>query len=206
MRYHNDPEAAAVRMREWRAKNPSLQKKIERRYREKHSVELSERHKQWREKNYEKVLADGKAKHAKNRDRANSIRSQRRSANLEAERTRQRDSHYSARVVAPWIRLVSAAKFRAKKYELPFNLTVEWARLRWTGACELTGIPFRSDERGSGPKTYAASIDQIRARKGYTQYNCRFVLWAVNALKHDGDDADMYLIASALLNTKYSDE
>lgn len=191
-------------MRKWRTEHPELQKKIERRYREKHREELSERNKLWRQKNYTKVLADARTKHARHREQANIGRAQRRAANHEAELVRQKESNYAARTIAPWVGLVKGAKERAKKRGLPFDLTLEWAQARWTGSCELTGIPFRTDERGCGPKVYAASVDQITAKAGYTRDNCRFVLWAVNALKHDGTDADMYLIASALLNTKYS--
>jgi hypothetical protein len=205
-RYREDPEAAAAKMREWRAEHPELQKAIEKRTREKNRKAIAERNKEWRMKNYTAVLEKQRQAHAAIRETANAARKARRDANLEAARAQQRESNYKARTVSPWFKLLAGAKARAKKYCIPFDLTEEWAISRWTGCCELTGIPFRSDERGSGPKSFAASVDQIEPRAGYVQSNCRFVLWAVNALKHDGNDTDMYLIAAALLDTKFSNE
>lgn len=199
-----DPETRAAKMREWRAAHPEQQKEYEHRHRIKHAEVLKQRNAKWREENRDYVLQKARERHAEIRVQANVARKARRDANLEIERARQRQSGYEARTTSPWLRLLAGAKGRAKKYNIPFTLTIDWARQRWTDTCELTGIPFRTDERGNGPKTFAASIDQIEPRKGYTPDNCRFVLWAVNALKHDGTDADMYLIAAALLDKKFS--
>jgi len=94
---------------------------------------------------------------------------------------------------------VKTAEERARRKGVPFSLTAEWAISRYTGACELTGIPFVIGQRGSGPKPYSPSIDRIVPSLGYTPGNCRFILWAVNALKHIGTDADMLFIARALV-------
>ena len=201
-----DPEANAAKARAWRAKNPEAQKRHERKYRETHREELAQRHAAWRASNPEYVFLKAQENHAANREAANAGRRARRQANLDLERAKQRESNYAARTISPWFKLLASARARAKKYKLPFDLTEEWAKSRWTGECELTHIPFRTDQRGSGPKNFAASIDQIAARKGYTQDNCRFVLWAVNALKHDGTDEDMYLVAAALMDAKFSND
>lgn len=96
--------------------------------------------------------------------------------------------------------LVRGAKNRAKKYGHDFNLTVEWAEARWNGFCELTGIAF--DWSKGRVNIYSPSIDKIDPSVGYVQSNCRFILASVNALKSSATDAEMYAVASALLNRR----
>lgn len=93
--------------------------------------------------------------------------------------------------------LYRAARFRAKKKSQPFDLTIEWARRRWTGRCELTGIPFETSTGAAGPRS--PSIDKIIPSIGYTMENCRFVLSAVNSLKGNGSDAEMLFVARRLV-------
>lgn len=80
---------------------------------------------------------------------------------------------------------------------LPFTLTDEWARKRWTGRCELTGIPFVV--AGTHGKFFSPSLDRIDPKKGYVDDNCRFILFAVNTLKGVGTDEDMMLVARELI-------
>ncbi len=80
---------------------------------------------------------------------------------------------------------------------LPFTLTDEWARARWTGKCELTGIPFVVE--GKHGKFFSPSLDRIDPKLGYVDGNCRFILFAVNTLKGVGTDEDMMLVARGLV-------
>ncbi len=98
----------------------------------------------------------------------------------------------------PWRKMVTAAKGRAKKKSLPFDLTFEWGKDRWTGFCELTGLPFAS-RREAPVGAFSPSIDRIDPALGYIQSNCRFVLHGINALKSDGTDEAMYFLAESLL-------
>jgi hypothetical protein len=100
----------------------------------------------------------------------------------------------------PWFPLLSGAKQRSTKSKIPYDLTAEWASSRWTGRCELTGIEFTSPEGRVGNKRLAMSpsIDRINPEKGYLQNNCRFILWALNAMKRDEPDETMIRIACAL--------
>lgn len=110
------------------------------------------------------------------------------------------------RTVYPWLELIHAAKSRATKSSLDFDLTREWAESRWTGKCELTQIPFTPPEQRTGYKlrNFFPSIDKIDPKLGYIKSNCRFVLWGVNSLKRDGTDEDMYVIALALIQNRPS--
>ncbi len=110
--------------------------------------------------------------------------------------------HQKTRLSAPWDILITSAKVRAKKKGLPFNLTREWGKKHWTGFCALTGLAFAINP-GKGRTLFSPSIDQIVASQGYTQDNCRFILWSVNSLKGAGTDQDVKIIAEAIMrNTR----
>lgn len=97
------------------------------------------------------------------------------------------------------------SRFRgALKDGLPFELTPEWAEARWTGRCELTGIPFDLTRSVSG--FYSPSIDKINNDLGYLPHNCRFVLFAINAFKNNGTDDDMFNAAQLLLQNAAPDK
>lgn len=101
----------------------------------------------------------------------------------------------------PYLRLVSAAARRAKLNGVECTINVAWAREKWTGKCELTGIDFVSGKRGISQ--FSPSIDRINPAIGYTPENCRFILARVNFLKGtDSDDAAIYRIAEALISNK----
>lgn len=95
--------------------------------------------------------------------------------------------------------MIIAAKGRAAKRKLPFDLTYEWGEKRWTGFCELTGIPF-APRRDAPSSLFSPSLDKIIPAKGYIQDNCRFVLFGINNLKHDGTDEEMYYVAKSLIS------
>lgn len=46
---------------------------------------------------------------------------------------------------------------------------------------------------------FSPSIDRIVPDRGYVPGNIRFVLHAVNSMKNDGTDADMVMIARAIV-------
>lgn len=106
------------------------------------------------------------------------------------------------RATFPWYGSLLAAGDRSRQRNHEFNLTAEWAAATYTGFCSLTGLPFinsAAQEAGtSGGRPYSPSIDRISPLKGYTQDNCRWVLFAVNSLKGTMTDAEMLTIARAL--------
>lgn len=110
-----------------------------------------------------------------------------------------RKRYHATRQKAPWEILLTAAKVRAKKRGLPFDLTYEWAKARWTGCCEVSGLPFEQPAKRS---PFSASIDQIEAKIGYTQNNCRFVLWGINSMKGIGSYEDVFKISAAISSAR----
>ena len=97
----------------------------------------------------------------------------------------------------PWLPLLTGARHRAIKNGISFDLTDLWCDEKWNGRCELTNIEFVLN--ATGRTIFAPSIDRIEAHKGYTQDNCRFILWGLNAFKSNGTDDEMYAIANALV-------
>lgn len=176
--------------REKYAKNESLRKKIidkVRKYREQYPDRVKASDEKYRKKHRDKAVERSRKWHAENKARANT----RRIVRKQVQRTDR-----------PWNIAVSSARTRARESDIPFDLTDEWGAARWTGKCELTGIPFRI-VRGVGTKIFAPSLDRIIPSLGYVQSNCRFILFCVNAFKHNGTDEQMYAVADALMKARH---
>lgn len=75
--------------------------------------------------------------------------------------------------------LIQAAKSRAKKKSIPFDLLDHvdyYHQIINVGLCELTGLLF-SKEHGS---PFAPSLDRIEPKLGYVHGNVRVILFALN--------------------------
>ena len=118
----------------------------------------------------------------------------------ECDRIRRKKHYHKLYREEPYIECLVWARKRARKKNIDFSLTRKWARDRWNGCCELTGIKFVKISAVHNP--YSVSIDRIENDKGYTPENCRFILYALNGLKTNGTEADMYRIAEALLKNR----
>jgi hypothetical protein len=99
----------------------------------------------------------------------------------------------------PWLYHLKRAKRRAREKGLEFALCEEWARQRWTGVCEVTGLPFKLDNGLRDSWVFSPSIDRVNQRGGYTPENCRFVLFGVNGLRANGSDDEMLVVAMAIV-------
>jgi hypothetical protein len=93
--------------------------------------------------------------------------------------------------------MVCTCRSRAKKRGFEFDLTSDWIEQRLKRGCELTGLPF--DLEAGARDLRSPSVDRIDSTQGYTQENCRVILWGLNcAFSTWGDDA-FQEIASAWL-------
>lgn len=97
----------------------------------------------------------------------------------------------------PAYHALRSAKNRAKSDGIAYDLTREWAERVYTGFCEVTGIAFVVE--AGAPTAYSVSLDRKDPAKGYTQGNCRFVLWAVNRFKGNDTDELTIKIARAIV-------
>ncbi len=171
--------------------------------------------------NRERDNTRANARHSENRDEANTNRRQwsldhpeQARASAEAWRLAKRNSDplfflersrresLSDRAIQPWAKLLRSAKGRAIKKGVPFSLTPEWAASKWTGKCELTGVPFDMSLIGKpGGRSYSPSIDRIVPEVGYVPSNCRFILYGINRFKGEMTDDEMRIMAKLLLTT-----
>lgn len=97
----------------------------------------------------------------------------------------------------PALFVFRAAKRRAKTSGIEFSLTRDWFENRWTGVCEVTGIPFQYADKK--PNAFSPSIDRVDSSAGYVEGNCRFVLWALNRFKNTDSDDIMLIVARAIV-------
>lgn len=162
------PERQAERMRAWRARNPEAQKAIEHRRAALHAKDIALQGAAWREKHRDHLRERGVA------------------------------LHYQTRILTPWKHILRSRYRDALKRGIPFELTPEWAAARWTGRCELSGIPFDLKRNVSG--FYSPSIDKIKPELGYLPDNSRFVLFAINAFKNNGTDEDVFTACRLILS------
>jgi len=166
-RYWEDPEAARAKVQKWRDLNPDMQKAIERSNRVRNAKAIMQQSAQWRERNRENL------------------------------RNRAKLFHEQTRAKTPWKHILRSRFRDALARGMPFELTSEWAAARWTGRCELSGIPFDLTRTVVG--FYSPSIDKIDPDKGYLPDNCRFVLFSVNGFKSNGTDLDVIRTAKAIV-------
>lgn len=142
-----------------------------------------------------------------NREKHNARVAARRVANPEWYRAREPgySKIYKAKLLSsrPWTYLLRSAQARAKENGWQFELTDTWAKARWTGHCEITGLTFQTSGK-RGPHPFSPSVDRKDSSKVYTEDNSRFILWGCNAIKGVGDDIDMLTIAKAIAATEFT--
>lgn len=166
-----------------------------REYSKKNETRLKAARRAWYRANKETILQKAKTYRA---GLPEEIVRERRARWQNAHRVREKQRYQVTRAWLPWLNALRGSKQRAKRENIPFTLTKEWATERWTGKCEVTGIEFILSARNS-PYLFSPSIDRIIPANGYTSSNARFVLHAVNALKGAGTDEDMLRIARAIV-------
>jgi hypothetical protein len=208
----NNKDSYKAYMKKWRAENPSnIEKYNVRRRQERREIFCKECETifltKYSQTRYCSTKCRGKArrnrpgeKHKERLRQRTWLRKNKEKANAYG-RTYYKHYVQKKMTAQPWSTLLVGAKQRAKNKKLAFNLTPEWAASRWTGYCEITGLPFSEPSKRVGHKNrnMSPSIDRIIPAGGYTQNNCRIILWAVNCFKRDSSDAEMLKIAKALV-------
>lgn len=184
--------------RKWDALHPELAKVMHKKADEARRARIREMNRHYQELNGDRYRANARAEYAENRVEEAAKRRQwfwdNHGVSLEAGRR----AYYKSREAIPWLVGLQSAKARCKKSGWEFALTREWAKERWTGRCEITDIPFIISKRPA-PFLFSPSIDRIDPERGYVPDNCRFILFAVNAMKGSGTDEDILAIARAIV-------
>lgn len=100
--------------------------------------------------------------------------------------------------------MYNTSKRRAKKKNMPFDLTKEWIIQQLetqNHLCALTQLPFLFEETENQLNPYAPSLDRIDPNKGYTQDNVRIVCSIINlSLNEFGEETFKKICESYLSN------
>lgn len=94
-----------------------------------------------------------------------------------------------------------AAKDRAKRFNIPFDITKEYLQYLWekqNGLCAISNIPMTC-ELSNGRTSTNVSIDQINPHLGYTKNNIQLVCMAVNQMKSDLSMEELYMFCESIL-------
>jgi len=85
--------------------------------------------------------------------------------------------------------MIGSAKTRAASKNVAFTVTKDWIYkklLEQNCRCAITGLKFTAKKDiGSLRNPYGMSLDRIIPSLGYTEENCRIVLYAVNVMMMD---------------------
>ena len=134
----------------------------------------------YRQQNKDKIRIARKAYYHQNKDKMRIVEA----AYKRDHRKRHRGSiHYALSS------LVERAKQRAKRDNLPFDLTIEWLRAMVVSHCPITLQPIDWTKEqvvngNAGPNS--PSIDKVKPELGYVQSNCAIVSFRGNAIKSNG--------------------
>lgn len=183
-----------------------------RRYRERHREKLRQTSQEWTWKNPEKRKAYARDYYQRNKQRILDQSSKyyaenkgQRSLTQKAwwDEAKKLGKHVGYRVArrnkmdaAPWGRVLKNARVNAKRAGVAFDLTLEWAA-SFGGICAVSGIPFVPSFGHTGP--FTPSVDRLDPAKGYTQANCRLVIWAVNRFRGEHGDDTMWAVVDAMV-------
>jgi len=106
------------------------------------------------------------------------------------------------RLAHPDKALLRAARARAKKNGLDFNLEVSDIQIPET--CPILGIPIISTgvSKKGEPSPNAPSLDRIDNSKGYVKGNVWVISWRANSLKSDASLEELEKLVVALSKLK----
>jgi len=104
------------------------------------------------------------------------------------------------------VTLTRAARKRAKKRNLPYDLDYEFIYEMWekqNGVCAMTGIPFNIENKVKRKaQPFAPSIDRIDPSLGYIRENVRLICYVVNCCLHDFGEEIFCALARNLVEGK----
>jgi hypothetical protein len=112
---------------------------------------------------------------------------------LVANREKKR-AYDAARRATPegWaIQAYYAAKKRAKKLEIPFDIAPE-DMLPLPEVCPFTHLPFDFAPKHGKASPQSASLDRIKPDRGYVRGNVRVISYKANTLKNDCTDPAVF--------------
>ena len=117
--------------------------------------------------------------------------------------TPDRYSGYDCKVCTRTFGMFYAARTRAKKRGLPFNITKEYLFTIWPAdnCCPIFGMPFQINRR-KGPHYDSPTLDRVIPDKGYVKGNIAVISWVANMLKQNCTDPAVFRRLAEYLETQ----
>lgn len=85
--------------------------------------------------------------------------------------------------------ILKKAKARAKKKNVPFDLTI--ADIVFPEVCPIMGVPFNFDPQNEKEVYYGPSIDRLDNSLGYVPGNIRIISYIANVCKWLCDEDEL---------------
>ena len=172
-----------------------------------------EKNLEYYQQNRDKILAQTKAYHQQNRDKILARKKVYRQQNKDKIRIEKRDYAQRGKSSIDYAlsRLLHGAQRRAKRDNLPFDLTIEWLRTMVISHCPITLQPLDWTKEQvvngkAGPNS--PSIDKNIPKVGYVQSNCAIISYRGNMIKNNGTIDEhlrtvQYMAAQQLRDTEF---
>ncbi len=114
------------------------------------------------------------------------------------------DKIYRATLNGKISSLLKSTKFRAKRFNLPYELDRNWLLEKFRSGhfkCEKTGVNFTFDKplKGYSRNPYSPSLDRVIPKLGYTKENTKLVITAYNIAKNQWTLNHFRYIARAIV-------
>lgn len=160
-----------IKAAKYRAANREKIRETDRKWYANNSEAVKEKSRRWNEANLDKHAANQRAY---------------RERNIEGYREYQRDraDTYVAQ------RLIYAAKARAKKKGIDFDITVDDIEI--PTHCPILGVELSRGTKES--KDNAPSLDRINSKRGYIKGNVHVISWRANRIKNDASREEVALL------------
>jgi hypothetical protein len=108
-----------------------------------------------------------------------------------------KEYHQSYRLRNPEQCLLSSARSRAKRRNIPFNLTIEDIVI--PEVCPVLGIPLTRNLGNHGGTNSSATIDRIVPEKGYVKGNIQVLSMLANNMKASATGDELVKFAKWVL-------
>ena len=112
---------------------------------------------------------------------------------LECKRKHDLHHHFLEHRAKPEKHMWKNARSRAKRFGIPFDITVEDVRAVWPrdNRCPILGIPFEVG-RNKGPDVDSPTLDRVVPKMGYVIGNIAVISKRANAMKNDETNPDNF--------------
>jgi hypothetical protein len=191
--YKKNKEKVRARTKKYKEANREKVVQYAGTYYKKNKEKILDRTKKYKEANREKLAARDRAYYKKNKEKV----IDRSAAYYEANKEKVIDrsaAYYEANKENKEKRMLSRAKGRAKRKNLPFNLEVEDVVI--PAVCPVLGINLESTISAKGiPQDTSPSLDRIIPELGYVKGNVRVISLRANLLKSNATFEEALLIA-----------